>query len=400
MTIKKIPIERLRPGMFVSDFNAGWLDHPFFLNQKMMHSDADVAKVGAAGIDSVYIDTARGADADDSPTAEEAACQVEQALAEAFSGAAAPAPAFSDSLPEANRLIGSARRAVRELFTGVRLGNSLDFQQAIDTARQLAAGTARHPQACLLLGRLNRSDDYTFRHSVSVALVLGIFARSQHCPEDEIESLTLGGVLHDVGKMKVPPGILNKPSTLEPAEMRVMCQHVAAGIHLVRETEDFLDPIAFKVLAEHHERYDGTGYPRGLRGEEISPGGRMAGIIDVYDAITADRVYRRSINPAEAVRKLFEWSERHFDRDLAHAFIKTIGIYPAGSLVRLESGRLAIVLRQGESSLMQPVVRVIYDTRRLSFIAPTDIELARTADRIVSHEAADKWNLPLDRFLD
>lgn len=400
MTIKKIPVVRLRPGMFVSDFNADWLDHPFFLNQKLIRSDEEIERISAAGIDLVYIDTARGTDADDMPTAEEAADQIEQALTRAFADETAQIQPVGDGLQETNRLIGNARRAVRELFTGVRLGNSLDFQQAIETARQLVAGAARHPQACLLLGRLNRSNDYTFRHSVSVALVLGVFARDQRCPESEIESLTLGAVLHDVGKMKVPPDILNKPSTLAPAEMRVMHTHVAAGMRLVRETEDFLDPIAFKVLAEHHERYDGTGYPHGLRGEAISPGGRMAGIIDVYDAITADRVYRRAINPAEAVRKLFEWSERHFDRALAHAFIKTVGIFPAGSLVRLASGRLGIVLRQGESSLMMPVVRIIYDTRRLCFVTPVDVALDQGSDRIVGHEAPDRWNIPLERFLD
>lgn len=399
MTIKKISVELLRPGMYVSDFNAGWLDHPFFLNKKKVHSAEEIARISAAGIDSVFIDTARGLDAEHSPTAEEAAEQVEHALTAAFSDDAAPVQSFAESLPAANRLIGSARRALQELFTDVRLGNSIDFQRAKDTARQLAAGAARHPQACLLLGRLNRSDDYTFRHSVSVALVLGIFARNQQRPDDEIESLTLGGVLHDIGKMKMPPAILNKPGQLSPGEMRTMSQHVTAGMDLVHQAQDFLDPVAFKVLSEHHERYDGSGYPRGLRGDEISSGGRMAGIIDVYDAITADRVYRGPVNPAEAVRKLFEWSERHFDRELAHAFIKTVGIYPAGSLVRLESGRLGIVLRQGEGSLMTPEVRVIYDTRRLAFVTPVDIPLAKSADRIVGHEAAEKWNIPLERFL-
>ena len=399
MTIKKIPVDRLRPGMYVSDFNAGWLEHPFFLNRKRIDSEQEVARIAAAGIDAVYIDTARGLDSDDSPTAEEAAAQVEQALTAAFADDTPPAPGFAESLPEAGRLIGNARRALQELFSDLRLGRSTDFRKAADTARRLAAGAARHPQACLLLGRLNRSDDYTFRHSVSVALVLGIFARSQQWPDDEIESLTLGGLLHDVGKMKMPPTILNKPGRLDPDERRIMNRHVAAGVDLVREAEDFLDPIAFKVLAEHHERYDGSGYPHGLRGAAISPGGRMAAIVDVYDAITAKRVYRGPINPAEAVRKLFEWSERRFDRELAHAFIKTIGIYPAGSLVRLESGRLGIVLRQDEGGLMAPVVRVIYDTRRLAFVTPVDVPLARSADRIVGHEAADKWNIPLERFL-
>ncbi len=386
--------------MFVSDFNAEWLEHPFLRNQKLIRSDEEVVRTAACGIDSVYIDTQRGLDADDMPTAEEAAQELEETLVGVFAGDTNSTPSFADSVTEARQVIGSARRALRELLSSVRLGRSIDFPAATETARQLALGAARHPHACLLLGRLNRSDDYTFRHSVNVALILGIFSRSQQLPEDTVQALALGGILHDVGKMAVPVGILNKPSMLDAGEMQAMREHVSSGVRLVSAPEGALEAAAFDVIAEHHERCDGTGYPHGLKGDAISLGGRMGGIIDVYDALTSDRVYRRAINPAESIRKMFEWAERHFDRNLTHAFIKTVGIYPAGSLLRLESGRIGVVLRQGEQSLMAPVVRVIYDTHRMAFVTPVDVELAKTADRVVSHEAPEKWNIPLERFID
>lgn len=386
--------------MFVSDFNADWLDHPFLLNQKLIDSDEEVARTAASGIDSVYIDTKRGLDADDMPTAAEAAQELEAALVGVFAADENPTPTFADSLTAARDVICSARRALRELLSSVRLGRSVDVPAAAETARRLAVGAARHPHACLLLGRLNRSDDYTFRHSVNVALILGIFARSQQLPEETVQALALGGILHDVGKMVVPVDILHKPGALGAVEMQVMREHVSSGVRLVREPENFLDAVAFDVIAEHHERCDGTGYPHGLKADAISLGGRMGGIIDVYDALTSDRVYRRAVSPAESIRKLFEWAEHHFDRNLTHAFIKTVGIYPAGSLLRLESGRIGVVLRQGEQSLMAPVVRVIYDTHRMAFITPVDIELAKTADRVVSHEAPEKWNIPIERFID
>jgi HD-GYP domain-containing protein (c-di-GMP phosphodiesterase class II) len=162
--------------------------------------------------------------------------------------------------------------------------------------------------------------------------------------------------------------------------------------------------IAFDPVEMHHERFDGSGYPQGLKGTEISQIGRMAAIIDVYDAITTDRCYGKLLSPADAVRKLFEWSKFHFDPVLVQSFVRSVGIYPVGSLVRLESGRLGIVVEQRENSLLTPVVRVMFDTKRNYYLPPEDVDLSKRlgaggADRIISHESPGEWKIDIPRFL-
>jgi HD-GYP domain-containing protein (c-di-GMP phosphodiesterase class II) len=161
---------------------------------------------------------------------------------------------------------------------------------------------------------------------------------------------------------------------------------------------------ALHVAAQHHERYDGSGYPNRLKGDQISPIGQMAAIIDVYDAITSDRVYHKGMPPTEALRKMFEWSKFHFKPELVHAFARVVGIYPVGALVRLESGRLAVVVEHRESNMLHPLVRVMFDGKRNYHLKPEDVDLSRPVghgggDRIVGHESPEKWQIDPMKFL-
>jgi len=157
------------------------------------------------------------------------------------------------------------------------------------------------------------------------------------------------------------------------------------------------------VAAQYHERHDGSGYPLGLKGGEISQMGQMAAIVDVYDAITSDRCYHKGLEPTEAMRKIFEWSKFHFNPQLAQAFTRCIGIYPTGSLVLLDSGRLAVVIGQCEGNLLQPLVRVIYSVSRRSYIGAEDIDLSRPrrggGDRIIKFEKPETWGIDVARFM-
>ena len=177
-----------------------------------------------------------------------------------------------------------------------------------------------------------------------------------------------------------------------------MQEHVTFSIQILEETPGIL-PISMQVAAQHHERYDGSGYPYQLKGETISLYGQMASIVDVYDAISSDRVYHKGMQPSEALKKLLEWSEHHFDPKLVHSFIRAIGIYPSGSLVRLESGRLAVVREQNEGDLLHPQVEVIYHSERRCYLTPERIDLRRVPDRVVSHEEYSKWNIDPKNWL-
>jgi len=155
------------------------------------------------------------------------------------------------------------------------------------------------------------------------------------------------------------------------------------------------------VASQHHERFDWTGYPNGLKGEEISKFGQMAGIVDVYDAITSDSHYRRGIQPTEALKKLYEWSKYHFNNDLVQQFIRCVGLYPVGTLVLLESGMLSIVLSHGGKSLLQPTVRAVFDTNKMNYVTPYDIDLSQggNEDKIKSYESLDIWNIRPEMYL-
>jgi len=209
--------------------------------------------------------------------------------------------------------------------------------------------------------------------------------------------------VHDVGKMQTPDHILNKPGRLTDEEFTVMRHHVVASREILEITPN-ISQTALQVAAQHHERFDGSGYPHRLKGSEISPIGQMAAIIDVYDAITSDRVYHKGMPPTEALRKLFEWSRFHFNPELVHTFARVVGIYPVGALVRLESGRLAVVVEHRASDVLHPLVRVIFDGRRNHYLKPEDVDLSRPmghggADRIVGHESPEKWQIDPMRFL-
>ena len=210
-------------------------------------------------------------------------------------------------------------------------------------------------------------------------------------------------MVHDVGKMQTPDQILNKPGKLTDEEFVVMRHHVVASREILEITPN-ISQTALHVAAQHHERFDGSGYPNRLKGDEISRIGQMAAIIDVYDAITSDRVYHKGMAPTEALRKLFEWSKFHFNPELVHAFAKVVGIYPVGVLVRLESERLAVVVEQREASMLQPLVRVMFDARRNHYLKPEDVDLSKPlgrggADRIVGHESPEMWRIEPMKFL-
>lgn len=404
--IKKIPTDCLEPGMYVSDFNAGWIDHPFALNSMLIGSDTEVAKVRAAGIRELFIDTARGRDVGSAaPTAAEAAQETRAQVAQLAETAKAPMPRvpLSEEMARARGAFSEATRIIHHLMDDIRLGKQIDIAATKPTVEKITASVLRNSNAMMTMRRLKSLDDYTFLHSVSVCAMLASFGKVRDMELNAIHDIALGGLFHDVGKMRVAAAVLHKPGKLNEEEFRHLKSHVVLGSDLLRQLPG-VPPLALEVVEQHHERHDGSGYPKGLKGEEISPVGRMSAIIDVYDAITSDRIYGKGLSPALAVQKLFEWSKHHFDPEMTQLFLKSIGIYPVGSLVKLESGRLGVVIAQSEKSLLTPTVRVMYDSKRQHYLTPEVVDLSRPmgaggADQIVGYELADKFGIDISRFL-
>lgn len=209
--------------------------------------------------------------------------------------------------------------------------------------------------------------------------------------------------MHDIGKLQVPSEILNKPGPLTQTEFEIMKQHVKAGESVLREYTQ-LDESCTCVTSHHHERLDGSGYPDGLKGDQISWFGQIAAIVDIYDALSFERCYKKAMSPTAALSKVFEWSKSYLNRDLVEKFIAHLGIYPIGTLVRLENHFVAVVVDHGETNLPDPVVRAVIDASKAKAITPIDIDLGRQfraghSHAIVACEPPDRWKICPEDYL-
>ena len=392
--INLISTDQLKPGMYIHDLNCGWLDHPFISNAFAVRDQATVDKIVGLGIREVYIDTARGIGVREAPTQKQVNADLDRRLQELAEKPPVEhvVAELREETAKARRLHSEANKVMRNVIEDVRLGKAIEIGRVAPLVENTIESIFRNQNALLPLVRLKSHDDYTFEHSVSVCALLVVFGKAMQLPRDVIREIALGGMLHDVGKAQVPDDILNKPGKLDDEEFTEMRRHVALGVNMLKKTEG-ISEIAMQVVAQHHERADGTGYPARLEAAAISTYGRMAAIVDVYDAISSERVYHKGMPPPQALKKMLEWSSHHFDPQLVKVFIRAVGIYPTGTLVQLESKRLAVVIEQNEGNLLQPVVRVFYHAGKRYYIRPEIVDLSKIPDKITSFENYEKWNI-------
>jgi len=328
--LKKIKVSQLKPGMYVHDMDCGWMEHPFLTDSFKVKSDKDIERMIGHGIRELYIDPAKGFDVDDAPTQIEAEAVVSSQIASVVEPTKLVEPvSLHEELGNARRVRDEANKVIGEMMLGVRHGKKVEMARLDPVVRQMSDSILRNKDALLSLCRIKEKDNYTFLHSLSVGALLMNFTRAAHLKPGDMVLVGTGGMLHDIGKTMVPDRILNKPGTLTPDELTTMQMHVQHGRNILSEARD-ITQTSFDVVAQHHERYDGSGYPLKLKGEEMSVYGQMASIVDVYDAMTSDRVYRMGMDPTLAVRKMFEWSRAHFDPKLIQLFVRTIGSLPGG----------------------------------------------------------------------
>ncbi|KPZ10073.1 HDIG domain-containing protein [Pseudomonas amygdali pv. ulmi] len=380
--LKKIPVAELALGMYIHKICRRWTNDPFWIGLvEVMLDDVEVLKrIQQSGTREVWIETGK------------TRVQAPQT---------APAPSIDDTAPasldkevlRARAICGRARNAVMAMFTEARMGQAMDVDKVQLLVEEISSSILRHPHALISLSRLKTSDEYTYMHSVAVCALMVALARRMGLPDDQVREAGVAGLMHDVGKMMIAPHVLNKPGRLTHDEFEIMKAHPELGLKILKENQ----PVAATVMdvcLHHHEKVDGSGYPHGLKGDQISIFARMAAVCDVYDAITSDRPYKKGWGVAHSIREMASW-KGHFDDVVFQSFVKTVGIYPTGTLVRLESGRLGVVVEQSEASLLKPRVKVFMSARTGKTFAAQIIDLGSFADpdAIVKIETPTDWGM-------
>jgi len=304
-----------------------------------------------------------------------------------------PTTSMSEEVARAGRICAKARGAMKVMFQDARMGKAIDAEHCLPVVDDITQSVQRNPGAIVSLARLKTSDDYTYMHSVAVCALMVALAQQLDLSVDDTREAGLAGLLHDLGKSAMPIEVLNKPGKLTDDEFKVMRGHPEAGHRMLLDGKG-VGAIPLDVCLHHHEKINGKGYPHGLKGDEITLFSKMGAVCDVYDAITSNRPYKAGWDPAESILHMVQWGkEGHFDDAVLQAFIRSIGIYPTGSLVKLKSGRLGVVVEQGEHSLLAPVVKVFFSTKSNQRIVPERLELGtpRCTDQIVSRESPTAW---------
>lgn len=400
--IKRISINKLRPEMYVSDLNCDWIPHHNLQKEGRIPNQAMVEELKRRGIKEVYIDTERGIDEEDALSQHEVEQKNQAKLNKAgeLNMDSAGSVSVEEELFKAEKLHNKAKDIMTDVLSDIKFGKPLETEAFDDLADGMIDSVVRNHNALACLGRIREKDNYLMEHSINLAVLMGIFAKAMKIDRETMHQAMVGALLHDIGKIMVPDNILHKPGKLDDNEFARMKQHVVFSRELLKKTPG-IQPLTIDVAAQHHERIDGSGYPEGLTGCQICREGKMVAITDVYDAITADRCYHKGLAPTAALKKLLEWSGTHLEEALVHKFIRSMGIYPVGSLVLMASGRLAVVIEASEKDQSRPIVKIIYSTKMKQFIPVEIIDLAnnKTQDHIKSAVAPDKWRIKISDFL-
>ncbi len=395
--LKKIKVEQLTTGMHLKEFCGSWMEHPFWRTSFVITDPADIDAILASSIKEVWIDASKGLDvAPDEPvvTVAETEAQVDAELHKAAKAERRLAPIpVSAEIEQAAKICSQSKRAVTSMFQEARMGKAVNTAGAQKLVEEISDSISRNAGALISLARLKTADDYTYMHSVAVCALMIALAKQLGLDEEQTRKAGIAGLRHDLGKALMPIDVLNKPGKLTDEEFAIIKKHPEEG-HKLLLASTGADEIALDVVLHHHEKTDGSGYPKGLKDSEISLFAKMGAVCDVYDAITSNRPYKNGWDPAESLRKMAEWTQGHFDPMIFQAFVKSLGIYPIGSLVKLKSGRLGIVIDQAEKSLLVPRVKVFFSTRANARIPPEILDLSRPdcPDAISGREDPTKWN--------
>ena len=378
----KVQTKNLRPGMFVADVGRGWLRHPWKTKSKLLSSFDEIKELLDCGITEVTVDS----DKSEQPQAKAASNQPQAAAQPAAPKAPLvktspdPVSKVEMELPKAAKAYNKALDTSHAMMAACRMNKKIEISAVKENVDELVDSVTRNRDALMALIKLRKFDDYTYTHSLNVSVLAISAGKSLGLSDDDLRILGLGTMFHDLGKTRIPGHILNKPGKLTDDEFAIMRNHAALSGKIIEEQKLPVEDIVYKIARHHHERIDGSGYPDRLKDEQIPHLVTICGLSDVYDALTSDRVYHKGRSPHDALKFIYSLRGVHFQAEWVDRFVQSVGIYPPGTVVQLNSQQIAVVMDVNQSALNSPLVKVIADGGGMIYSRPKLIDLANEAE--------------------
>jgi len=364
-SIHKIPTKHVEVGMFVSEKTPG-IEKTGLKKRGLISKEKTLHRLRSSDVREVYIDTSKGK----SSTFSSPVVKNEPP--------SEPTVAYEEERVRAEAVYGEARSLVGSLISDVKMGNAIEVGPVEELGREISDSVLANANALLCLSQIREKDKYLMEHSINVGILMGVFARHLGYQDDVLHQMVTGAILHDLGKVRVSDQILHKTGKLTDAEWKEMQNHVLYGEEVLMKSPGISD-IAISICAQHHEKLNGKGYPRGLQNDDISMAGRMASIVDIYDAITADRCYHKGKSPNETMKILSRLGGEELDINLVYDFIRCMSVYPVGTMVELSNQCLGVVTIAHATRADRPTVKLFYDNKQRQYIREKVIELSSEA---------------------
>jgi HD-GYP domain-containing protein (c-di-GMP phosphodiesterase class II) len=421
--LRKIPIDDLKLGMYIVQLDRPWIAHPFLISKKRITAEKQIAKLKEYGIRHVYIDLEKSrmdpeaiSPSPDPPPDPGApvsrpALQEEKMEERLFSPHSEPPLLPKDPVPfhqeiETARMVQQEAHAViRGVMRQARLGRNIESEGVKRVVNKMVESIFRNRDALLSLTRIKGYDEYTFVHSINVCIFCLTMGRHIQFSREMLEHFGIGALLHDVGKMRVPHRILNKPGKITPEERAEIQRHPIYGMEIL-EAASKIPEHSKQMALQHHERCNGQGYPYGLREEEISALSQIAGIIDVYDAMTTDRVYKKACPPHVAIKEIYRSIQSEFNRSLVERFIQCVGIYPVGTLVLLDTGEIGVVVALNPEKLLRPTVLLLFQNSKIRYPQPRLVDLMEETEQYGQYKRTietaldpQRWGIRVEDYI-
>lgn len=385
----KIQSSEITTGMFVSALDRPWLETSFLFQGFKVRDEQELTQLKAQ-CEHVFIDVEQS-DREIVPQLlllstrnTENKAPASQLNTVTFKSHAIDSRSFKKHLRQCKTTYDTTKTYIDQVLEDVRLGKTIDVKSARTLVNDMAQKVVAEPSALVWLTHLKSRDEYTSQHCVNVCILALTFARHLGLEQEALNIVGLGALLHDIGKLRVPLEVLNKPGRLTEEEFKLMKSHPVHGHALLCREKD-LDKHVLDIVLFHHERANGSGYPRGLNSEQLHHYTKIVAVADVYDAITSDRVYHDGDAPHLALKSMYQWAPDHFERNMIEAFIQCIGIYPIGSIVQLNTQQVGVVVQFDETHHLRPVVLLLVDSQGQRYARSRMINLGSTAWEKAGH---------------